>query len=295
MRLGQEPGVFHTLGMARSLGFGRCRIVVDTPSKLTRNDGTEISLKECEQAFEAYMETWAAEQRIPGGWRGSQQIFQLLASAKPFEKETDGRSMMLDHPDLRNEFNEAKKSKLVLAPAGSPEDWARAYPNQQARVPLPARGAQLALPSRRDPPGNPGRPSASPSIPSSVQGRGTPPQKAESALLVPEEPSPGELPLQFTARFHSFSGARDAKNTLRDRRRRGKPAKEALLQVIPEKSNLRGLAEKLYVSTTRTEGFEAYFDRISEKFMGMERSFRIISWSKQEDDSLLVTRMEAES
>lgn len=291
MRLGGEPEVFHTLGMARSLGFGRSRITVEPPARLERNDGTTISLEECEQAFQEHMEAWAAAQKIPGGWRGSQQIFQLLASARPFEKAADGRSMMLDHPDFRNEFNEAKKSKLVLNPAGSPDDWARAHPDQRSRAPRPSQPNPPRPPEPRRDAGRPSAPQPTPP-PAPTQSKATPPRQTPPTPSIPEEPAPSELPPQFMARFHGFRGAKDAKNTLRERRKRGKTAKNALLRVVPEKSNLRGLAERLQISTTRTEGFEGYFDRLAEKYMGVEHPFRVVSWSKQEDGTLLVDRME---
>lgn len=131
-RFGGDAGARHTLGMARSLGFGRVRVELVPEGALTTNEGVAITLAECESRFVASMEQWARTKRLPGGWRGSLQIAQLVACAQPFPAGSDeGRHMRIEQP---NEFVEAKKDRLALPPAGDVNAW-RA---KTEGVPVPA-------------------------------------------------------------------------------------------------------------------------------------------------------------
>jgi CRISPR-associated protein (TIGR03986 family) len=149
LRFGGEPGCFHTLGMAKSHGFGRVRVAVD-PGTFRCFDMRERALDggavdEIERSFVETMEAWCQGQRINGGWRDSMQIFQLLACARPLPPRSgDGRHMMLDHPDDRNEFSQAKKDGLALAPAGAVVEWQKrveARARTARAAPGPAKGA----------------------------------------------------------------------------------------------------------------------------------------------------------
>ena len=119
-RFGGDPSARHTLGMARSLGYGRVTMKVSTPAgeALRTNSGETLSLEECEARFVKAMETWASEVKLGEPWSSSLQIGQLIACAVPFPAGSDdARHMMLDHPTNRNEFTQAKKDRLALAPA----------------------------------------------------------------------------------------------------------------------------------------------------------------------------------
>ena len=92
----------HMLGMARSLGYGRVRIRV-TDCKLRTNEGGEARefdyLGIARADYESAMEPWCGESGVPGGWRNSAQLVQLLACATPLpEGSTDGRHLPIAHP-----------------------------------------------------------------------------------------------------------------------------------------------------------------------------------------------------
>lgn len=127
---GQTQGVFHTLGMAKSLGYGRVTLsVIEGSARVFDIRDNPANLHQCIEAFEQLMESFAREKGIRGGWRGSQQIYQLLACAKPIVAGSDdGRHMQIDHPIHRNEFVAAKKDMLALAPAGDIASWERNSP-----------------------------------------------------------------------------------------------------------------------------------------------------------------------
>ncbi|MGI5864013.1 MAG: TIGR03986 family CRISPR-associated RAMP protein [Myxococcales bacterium] len=118
---GGAEGAVHTLGMARSLGFGRVRFTVKDSSALVRNDGGAVGpnvREECIARFVETMETWAKEQGIPGGWRESVQLRELLACAKPLPPGSkEGKHLDINHPYDRNQFAKAKKDGLALVPA----------------------------------------------------------------------------------------------------------------------------------------------------------------------------------
>lgn len=112
---GGEPGSFHTMGLAKSFGYGRVTMKL-TGSDLRANDGGAVDLDACRKDFQGYMED---QLRAEGGWRNSVQIKDLLALSKPIpESSDDGRHMQLRHARNGNEFQEAKKLGLALAPVG---------------------------------------------------------------------------------------------------------------------------------------------------------------------------------
>jgi CRISPR-associated protein (TIGR03986 family) len=122
IRLGREEGAFHTIGMARPLGCGRAKLAVEAISLMTNRgevpNDPDAFLSSCEDSYVLQMERFALEKHVTGGWRGSDQVLQLLGCAKPIPDNSDsGRYMQLDHPDYRNEFVEAKKAAYRLEPA----------------------------------------------------------------------------------------------------------------------------------------------------------------------------------
>lgn len=111
----------HMLGMARSLGYGRVRIRVTGCELRTNEERKERGLDFLETArmeYESTLETWCGESGVPGGWRHSAQLVQLLACAAPLPAgSTEGRHLSIAHPADRNQFVTAKKQGAVLAPA----------------------------------------------------------------------------------------------------------------------------------------------------------------------------------
>lgn len=93
-------GCFHTLGMAKPLGYGKCTLSVN---------GIEGALiQECQCAYEQYMEH---ELSGKGGWLRSDQMRELLSMSS--NQENSGRSK-LEYMKEVGEFAKAKKEKLAL-------------------------------------------------------------------------------------------------------------------------------------------------------------------------------------
>lgn len=119
---GGDPEALHSLGMAKSMGYGAVRLKV-TSTDLDRVDGQPVDLDRCRQAFIDYMEGQLSGEE--GGWRGSREIFELLTLAQPAPSDRlpDLRHMRIDHPDFRNEFQNAKLQGLSLSSAGADLAW----------------------------------------------------------------------------------------------------------------------------------------------------------------------------
>jgi len=113
LRLGGDPRARHAFGMARPLGYGRCRIENLQGEALCGNDGRAIDLDRCQQAFEDYMDG-----QVPG-WRHTPQIEELLALARPVRSD-QVRYQRLDPERRINEFVEAKKLGLALPAVANP-------------------------------------------------------------------------------------------------------------------------------------------------------------------------------
>ena len=117
---GGQDGAVHTVGIARSLGFGRVRFALKS-ADLMRNDGRDAGAsvsEECLARFVKTMEEWGKAENLAGGWRESVQLRELLACAKPLpEGSKDGKHLDLNHPFERNQFTSAKKDGLALSPA----------------------------------------------------------------------------------------------------------------------------------------------------------------------------------
>lgn len=114
---GGASGARHTVGMARSLGYGSVTLQASAFA-LKDNHGVAVDADACRLAFTGGMETWARKSALEGGWANSPVTFQLLSCAQPFAEAADGRQMRLDHPQDRNEFNAARQAGFVLEPAG---------------------------------------------------------------------------------------------------------------------------------------------------------------------------------
>ncbi len=94
----ETENCFHSLGMAKPLGYGKCTIEVK---------GIDDSLKiECLCAYETYM-----EKHLSGKWLNSEQIKELIAMSR--NQNNTGRSELKYMQDVR-QFANAKKQKLAL-------------------------------------------------------------------------------------------------------------------------------------------------------------------------------------
>ncbi|MBI4820407.1 MAG: TIGR03986 family CRISPR-associated RAMP protein [Deltaproteobacteria bacterium] len=115
----------HMIGMGRPLGYGSARMTVRT-AQLFANDGWRAmdrsELDGCRAEFEELMDSWCREKGEPGGWAASRAIFELRELARPLEAK-DGRHMQINHPEYRNEFQQAKLRGLALAAAGDEAEW----------------------------------------------------------------------------------------------------------------------------------------------------------------------------
>ncbi len=122
---GKDNEARHTLGMARSLGYGRCRFEV---AEMNLENVREIGVSNGDEAraeFESLMEKFADENHIPGGWKHSRELFELRALAHTLDESSPHRlHMRIDDPVVRNEFQSAKQAGRALPSAGTTERWA---------------------------------------------------------------------------------------------------------------------------------------------------------------------------
>ncbi len=140
---GGAPDTCHSLGMARSLGYGAVRLSV-AASHLRSVDGQDVHLDQARLAFADFMETALAD-RVDGGWAASRQLHALIAAATVHpDPDRDLRHMRLDHPHFGNEFTQAKDRGFALSPPDSHLEWARAALAAQQRRPRKAPTSKVA-------------------------------------------------------------------------------------------------------------------------------------------------------
>lgn len=138
---GGEPECYHTLGMARSFGYGRVSLRIAGTS-LASNNGTAVDLNACRDDFVHWMES---QLRGNGGWQESVQIRDLLALARVVPRDVT----VAQHMALRrvtagqviNEFQEVKRLGLALPPVG----------REQGRAPNGTEPGTRAAPPRPSP------------------------------------------------------------------------------------------------------------------------------------------------
>ncbi|RPE63066.1 CRISPR-associated protein (TIGR03986 family) [Tibeticola sediminis] len=138
---GGKAGLRHSLGMGKPFGFGQVRIELQADrSRLIPNDPAEpeaaLTPERIEQLMRAFVQTMT--EQIPQ-WERSPQILNLLAMANPqsatqLPAGMELRHMRLDSKQHVNEFQAAKKDKLVLP------DYAVATGALDASSFRPARG-----------------------------------------------------------------------------------------------------------------------------------------------------------
>ncbi len=131
---GGDDRARHALGMARPLGYGRCRFSVNSHD-VRRMDGSQAELDECRRLFETYM-----EEQVPG-WRSSPQIQELLALTHPVDPD-QAHYQRLDPGQRINEFVDAKKAGLSLpsVSAAATSIWPAARESQRFSTSAPHRG-----------------------------------------------------------------------------------------------------------------------------------------------------------
>jgi CRISPR-associated protein (TIGR03986 family) len=112
---GGAPESFHLLGLAKPLGYGRITLSISRHDleRNDHNDGTPVDLAECVKEFVAKMNAhFGGADR----WETSPTIEQLRALAKVAARDEDVRHMEIKHQSVGNEFVEAKKANMALAP-----------------------------------------------------------------------------------------------------------------------------------------------------------------------------------
>jgi len=124
---GRSPDARHVIGTAKSHGFGTAQIHVRN-EHIDGYDGEPVSLDACRGAFAEFMEGKCGELGIPGGWRGSLELFQLLAAARPLDDSTTepGRYPRLAPRSRLNEFADVKNAGLALPPPAPFAEYERA-------------------------------------------------------------------------------------------------------------------------------------------------------------------------
>lgn len=109
--------------------------------------------------------------------------------------------------------------------------------------------------------------------------------RPRSRPIVPEPasvpPPPTHLPPVFQVEFVDFADARKARQTARDREKRGKSPKERYLDLRPVDPRLVPLAAGLVCSTQATEGFDAPFEE-SQRNAGAVCSFYVTALEERD-------------
>lgn len=103
-------------------------------------------------------------------------------------------------------------------------------------------------------------------------------------------PAVTELPACFEVGFESLPAARNARRIAKKAHRRGREAKEALLNLVPVQGQLQALTTGLVCSTTRTSGFDEVFGAI-ETNAGRPVAFFALDVGKSEENQLLAGRL----
>ncbi len=93
---------------------------------------------------------------------------------------------------------------------------------------------------------------------------GIAPAPVPSLVRQPAPSPPERLPPVLSVRFDNFIQARDVSKTARDRAKKGKPPKDAFLNLVPTDEQFIPLAKKLYASTVNTVGFDTLFSEIEK-------------------------------
>lgn len=159
---GQDDSCRHMLGMARSLGYGRSKIVIER-ARLCFNDGRSSHgsdiVQAARDAFAAEMEARCKEANVDGGWERSRTITELRALARELPATSPHRRHMsiANFVDGRkvNQFVEARKSASALPTALSDEQWAQLAGIKlasQSGGPGPGLAAPAVATLRRDAP-----------------------------------------------------------------------------------------------------------------------------------------------
>lgn len=99
----ETPDCFHSLGMAKPLGYGKCSISISGLDETLRNEAIAD--------FEAYMEH--ALKDNPGGWAKSEAIRELLTMSS-IQNNSNERSKLEYMADVKD-FAKAKREKQALA------------------------------------------------------------------------------------------------------------------------------------------------------------------------------------
>ena len=107
---GGSTDSFHSLGLAKPLGFGQVQLRLRSSQDLRNlKDKTKVDLAAARRRFKEHI-----DQAIPS-WSETEQVVQLLAMADPqTAKEHDLSYMRLGENRAANEFDNAKKSYHAL-------------------------------------------------------------------------------------------------------------------------------------------------------------------------------------
>jgi len=105
---GGDKQARHTLGLARPLGYGRCRLSASQWTIRNLVGGASVDPNAAVQAFVLYMEDQLGQQ-----WAASHMIRELIAIARP-KNPDEVRYQRLDSEKRINEFVDAKKAGLSL-------------------------------------------------------------------------------------------------------------------------------------------------------------------------------------
>lgn len=146
---GGERGCEHLLGLANALGYGRVRLRL-IASDCRNMRGEVVEPRSCVAGFVKAMEEACRKGQVPGGWRNSPQVTELLNLARPVPVEK-ARPFVLDSSQRKNEFEEAKREKSALPSVTDWNTW-RQRTGARPAMPRPGRSAGACPPSQGQPP-----------------------------------------------------------------------------------------------------------------------------------------------
>ena len=244
----------HTLGLARSFGYGNVRVrLLPDSVDLRRIDPRADTPPDLDDARDEYVGWMESELRslAPNGdgWLRSRQIYELLQLATPTTdaaRMADLRHMELSSPQWRNEFDAAKKAGLVLAPHGGHASKYRRYADETP-APEPRSEASAATGSLL--PGEGALPGAD-----DADAEPGPPTRADSGPeKAPAPPAPA-WPTELRVTVADVNQLTTYARNIRGKLKRGNSPKNYTLLLTVLDPRLEPLVGRLVAMTEDTQG-----------------------------------------
>lgn len=109
---GQDPKLRHSLGLAKSFGFGQCRITINNDNLRIKPNHPQHQTQSIENYIQCFM-VYMNHQLKKTTWQDSPQITHLLGMADPANAVKFEQHASLSHMELKD-FTQNKKDKKSL-------------------------------------------------------------------------------------------------------------------------------------------------------------------------------------